>query len=45
LLPPGLKEGLGGFTTMGGKLEGLQDRLNGLTKEAGASGGGKPKLR
>jgi uncharacterized protein (TIGR03545 family) len=41
----GLKEGLGGLGSQGGKLDGLQDRLNSLIKEAGSSAGGKIKLR
>jgi uncharacterized protein (TIGR03545 family) len=40
----GLKEGLGGLGVQGGKLDGLQDRLNSLIKEAGSSAGGKIKL-
>jgi len=41
----GLKEGLGGLGSQGGKLDGLQDRLNSLIKEAGSSAGGRIKLR
>jgi len=41
----GLKENLGGLGATGGKLDGVQDRLNSLIKDAGAAGGGKLKLR
>ncbi|MBS1192780.1 MAG: hypothetical protein H6Q97_759 [Nitrospirae bacterium] len=41
----GMKEGLGGLGSQGGKLDGLQDRLNSLIKEAGSSAGGRIKLR
>ncbi|MEK6745291.1 MAG: TIGR03545 family protein [Nitrospirota bacterium] len=41
----GLKESMGGLGATGGKLDGLQDRLNALIKDAGATGGGKLKLR
>jgi uncharacterized protein (TIGR03545 family) len=41
----GLKGAMGGLGAQGGKLEGLQDRLNSLMKEAGSSGDGKIKLR
>jgi uncharacterized protein (TIGR03545 family) len=40
----GLRESMGGLGAQGGKLDGVQDRLNGLLKESGASGGGKLKL-
>jgi hypothetical protein len=36
---------LGGLGAQGGKLDGLQDRLNSLIKESGSSAGGKIKLR
>jgi uncharacterized protein (TIGR03545 family) len=41
----GLKGAMGGLGAQGGKLDGLQDRLNGLIKEAGGTAGGKLKLR
>ena len=41
----GLKESMGGLGMQGGKLDGLQDRLNAMIKDAGAMGGGKLKLR
>jgi uncharacterized protein (TIGR03545 family) len=41
----GLKENLGGLGAMGGKLDGVQDRLNALIKDAGSAGAGKIKLR
>jgi uncharacterized protein (TIGR03545 family) len=41
----GLKESMGGLGSQGGKLDGLQDRLNSMIKDAGATGGGKLKLR
>jgi len=41
----GLKGTMGGLGAQGGKLDGLQDRLNGMIKEAGGSAGGKLKLR
>jgi predicted secreted protein len=40
----GLRESMGGLGAQGGKLDGVQARLNGLLKESGASGGGKLKL-
>ena len=41
----GLKESMGGLGSQGGKLDGVQDRLNAMIKDAGAIGGGKLKLR
>jgi hypothetical protein len=41
----GLKESMGGLGAQGGKLDGLQARLDGMIKEAGGSAGGKLKLR
>ena len=41
----GMKENLVGLGAAGGKLDGLQDRLNAMIKDAGAAGGGKLKLR
>lgn len=41
----GLKGDLGGLGAVGGKLDGVQERLNNMIKEAGSSAGGKLKLR
>ena len=41
----GLKGAMGGLGSQGGKLDGLQEKLNGLIKEAGGQAGGKLKLR
>jgi hypothetical protein len=41
----GLKGAMGGLGAQGGKLDGMQDRLDSLMKEAGSSGAGKIKLR
>jgi len=41
----GLKESMGGLGSQGGKLDGLQEKLKGLLKDAGGSAGGKLKLR
>ena len=41
----GLKESMGGLGSQGGKLDGLQEKLNGFLKDAGGSAGGKLKLR
>jgi uncharacterized protein (TIGR03545 family) len=41
----GLKDDLGGLGAMGGKLDGVQERLNKMIKEASGSAGGKLKLR
>ncbi|MHB8845551.1 MAG: TIGR03545 family protein [Nitrospirota bacterium] len=41
----GLKGDLGGLGDTGGKLDGVQDRLNNMIKEAGSSAGSKLKLR
>ena len=41
----GLKESMGVLGSQGGKLDGLQEKLNGLLKDAGGSSAGKIKLR
>lgn len=41
----GLKGAMGGLGSQGDKLDGLQEKLNGLIKEAGGQAGGKLKLR
>jgi uncharacterized protein (TIGR03545 family) len=41
----GLKGAIGGLGSQGDKLDGLQEKLNGLIKEAGGQAGGKLKLR
>jgi uncharacterized protein (TIGR03545 family) len=41
----GLKDDLGGLGAMGGKIDGVQDRLKTLIKDAGSAGAGKIKLR
>jgi len=41
----GLRDNLGGLGAMGGMLDGVQNRLNALIKDAGSAGAGKIKLR
>ena len=41
----GLRDNLGGLGVRGGKLDGVQDRLNAMIKDAGSAGGSKLKLR
>jgi predicted secreted protein len=42
----GLKGAMGGLNAQGGKLDGLQEKLNSLLKDAGGTAGGdKLKLR
>ena len=41
----GLKQSMGGLSGQGGKLDGVQERLNNMIKGVGGSAGGKLKLR